>query len=365
VDHTAILIRESRAAAVVFSGIYKLLPGEQGTGIIWLTVTWIGLTGILRLSEEAGMTRYKVIANPNAGHGKGAQAIPTIEAELTRLGLDFDLVRTERVGHATQLASQAAVDGYDVLVAAGGDGTVNEVLNGLMEARSKGLNRPALGVICAGRGNDFAPAAGIPEDIPGGCQVLKDDHRRTIDIGYVAGGNVPQGRFFANTVGIGFDAIVTIQAARLPRMGGFLSFLVAILRTIFLYYKGPTVKIDYDGRTLTTPTLLVSIMNGRRLGGGFWMAPDARIDDGLFEVVIGRQVSQLRILSLIPHFMKGTHNTQPEVSTLRAARLVVSAVDGGLPAQSDGEIISVDGTRLEIELLPRQLEVVCPQEVSA
>jgi len=306
------------------------------------------------------MTKYKIIANPNAGHGKGARAIPEIESELTRLGLDYELVRTERVGHAIQLARQAALDGYEVIVSAGGDGTVNEILNGLMEARTESKNRPALGVLCSGRGNDFAPCVNIPEDLPGAFQVLKDDHRRMIDIGRVRGGKFPQGRYFANNVGVGFDAIGTIEVAKLPEWG-MLSFLIAILKTIFLFYKGPTVRLDYDDETLTTSTLMLLTMNGKRMGTGFKMAPDAKPDDGLFDLVIVRQVSRPRIFSLIPHFMKGTQGSQPEVRTLRAARVTITAVEGTLPAQSDGEIICVDGSRLEIEMLPHQVEVVCPK----
>ena len=264
------------------------------------------------------------------------------------------------MGHAIQLARQAALDGYEVIVAAGGDGTVNEVLNGLMEARTESKNRPALGVLCCGRGNDFAPCVNIPEDLPGAFQVLKDDHRRMIDIGRVRGGKFPQGRYFANNVGVGFDAIGTIEVAKLPEWG-MLSFLIAILKTIFLFYKGPPVRLDYDDETLTTSTLMLLTMNGKRMGTGFKMAPDAKPDDGLFDLVIVRQVSRLRIFSLIPHFMKGTQGSQPEVRTLRAARVTIMAVEGALPAQSDGEIICVDGSRLEIEMLPHQVEVVCPK----
>ena len=307
------------------------------------------------------MTKYMIIANPNAGHGKGARAIPEIERELTCLGLDFDLVRTERVGHGISLAREAALGAYQVIVAAGGDGTVNEVLNGLMEARLAGENRPALGVLCTGRGNDFAPCINIPEDLPAAFQVLKDDHRRIIDIGRVVGGKFPQGRYFANNVGVGFDAIGTIEVAKLPEWG-MLSFLIAILKTIFLYYKGPTVRLDHDDQTLTTSTMMLLTMNGKRMGTGFKMAPDSKPDDGLFDLVIVRQVSRLRIFSLIPHFMKGTQGTQPEVQTLRATRVAITALKGALPAQSDGEIICVDGTRLDIDLLPHQVEVVCPKE---
>jgi YegS/Rv2252/BmrU family lipid kinase len=307
------------------------------------------------------MTKYKIIANPIAGHGKGAHAIPEMERELTRLGLDFELVRTEYVGHGIQLAREAALAGYEVIVAAGGDGTVNEVLNGLMEARKESKNRPALGVLCTGRGNDFGPCINIPEDLPAAFQVLKDDHRRIIDIGRVSGGKFPQGRYFANNVGVGFDAIGTIEVAKLPDWG-MLSFLIAILKTIFLYYKGPTVRLDYDDQTLTTSTMMLLTMNGKRMGTGFKMAPDSKPDDGLFDLVIVRQVSRLRIFSLIPHFIKGTQGTQPEIQTLRAARVAITAVEGALPAQSDGEIICVDGMRLDIEMLPHQVEVVCPKE---
>ena len=306
------------------------------------------------------MTKYKIIANPNAGHGKGAKAIPEIQQELTRLGLDFDLIRTERVGHAIDLARAAALEGYEVIVAAGGDGTVNEVLNGLMEARAESKNRPALGILSTGRGNDFAPCLDIPKDLPAAFQVLKEDQRRIIDIGCVSGGKFPQGRYFANNVGVGFDAIGTIEVAKLPNWG-MLSFMIAILKTIFLFYKGPTVRLDYDDQTLTTSTLMLLTMNGKRMGTGFKMAPDAKPDDGLFDLVIVRQVGRLRIFSLIPHFMKGTQGSQPEVQTLRAARVSISAVEGALPAQSDGEIICVDGSRLDIEMLPHQVEVVCPR----
>ncbi len=306
------------------------------------------------------MARYKIIANPNAGHGKGDRAIPEIQRELTRLGLEFELVRTERVGHGIELAQAAVQSGYDVIVAAGGDGTVNEVLNGMMEAGRTSSHRPGLGVICCGRGNDFAPCVNIPGDVASACQVLKDDHRRAIDIGRVSGGKFPQGRYFANNVGVGFDAIGTIEVAKLPNWGMF-SFLIAILKTIFLYYKGPTVRLEYDGQSLTTSTMMLLTMNGKRMGTGFKMAPDSKPDDGLFDLVIVRQVSRTRIFSLIPHFMKGTQGTQPEIRTLRAAKVAISAMEGVLPAQSDGEIICVDGSHLDIELYPHQVEVVCPE----
>lgn len=243
-------------------------------------------------------------------------------------------------------------------MAAGGDGTSNEVINGLKTAAPEGRT-PALGILPVGRGNDFAHAVGAPTSLDAAAAALAGNHRRAIDIGRVIGGNHPEGRYFGSCVGVGFDAVGTIEAAKLPRWGGFLSFLVAILKTIFLFPNGPTIRLDYDGQTLTTPTLMVSVMNGRRLGGGFWMAPQAEPDDGLFDICVARQVSRRRILTLIPHFLRGTQATQKEILMLRARHITIEAVAGILPAHTDGEIISTDGKRLEIELLPHDLEVIC------
>jgi diacylglycerol kinase (ATP) len=304
------------------------------------------------------MAEYHTILNPKSGSGTGERSLPRIERLLKESGLDYVLVRTERRGHAVELAQQAAREGCAVVVAAGGDGTANEVINGLMAARESGRRGPALGMLCVGRGNDFAHAVGIPADLEAGCRVLVAGHRRTIDIGRVVAPLCPEGRYFGNCVGVGFDAITTIEAAKLPRLGGFLGFLIAVLKTIFLYYKGPLVRVDYDRQTLTQRTLLVSIMNGQRLGGGFIMAPGGQPDDGIFDLCIAREVSRRRILTLLPHFMRGTQGTQAEITMGRARRFTISAEDGVLPTQSDGEIISINGKRLEIELLAKQIDVI-------
>jgi diacylglycerol kinase (ATP) len=308
------------------------------------------------------MGKIKIIANPVAGSGAGGRAIPRIERLLKEQQLDYDLTRTEHPGHGIELTREAAGQGYDVVVAAGGDGTSNEVINGLMQAKLSGTNPPPMGVFCVGRGNDFAHGVDIPYDLEMACQVLKEDHRRVIDIGRVAGGKYPEGRYFGNCVGVGFDAITTIEVSKMPRFGGFFSFFIAVLKTIFLYYKGPQIRLEYDGQSLTQRCLLISVMNGQRLGGGFWMAPEAKPDDGLFDLCIAREASRRRIFSLIPYFMKGTQGTQEEITVGQASRIAITAIDGVLPAQTDGEILCVDGNHLEIELLPRQLEVVCCRE---
>ena len=304
------------------------------------------------------MNKYKIIANPAARSGSAIKSIPKLEQALLKYGIDYDLVKTNEPLHAIELTRQAIREGYDVVVAAGGDGTSNEVINGIMEAKNAGEGSAALGALCIGRGNDFAYSMNIPTDLDEGCQNLLEDHRRVIDVGRVSGGLHPEGRYFGNCVGIGFDAIATIEASKLA-LGGFLTYMVAVLRSVFLYYKGPKISMQYDGNELTQPTLMVSIMNGRRLGGGFWMAPDSKPDDGLFDLCIADEVSPLRILTLIPYFLRGTQATQKEIKTAQAARISIRAVDGSLPTQTDGEIISIEHDHLEIEIHPLQLEIIC------
>ena len=308
------------------------------------------------------MPKYKIIANPMAGGGSARHKIPLIQEKFTQLGLDFDLVRTDHIGHSQELTRQAVAAGYDIIVAAGGDGTSNDVVNGLMEARQAGLATATMGILCIGRGNDFAGSIAIPSDLDQACNLLGHaDQRRLVDIGRVTGGVYPQGRYFCNCVGIGFDAIGTIEVSKLPQMGGFLSFFIAVIKTIFLYYKAPLTRIEYDGQTLTQASLMVSIMNGRRLGGGFIMAPNSEPDDGFFDLCIAEEMSRVRIFQLIPHFLKGTQATQKEIKTARATHIQITALEcGRLPAQTDGEILCIDGQHLEVELLPRQIEVICP-----
>ena len=307
---------------------------------------------------------YRIIVNPLAGKGSGGKAVPEIERLLSAQSLTYDLVRTERPGHAIELARSAAEQGVNVVVAVGGDGTANEVINGLMQV-PQAQRSCAMGVLCVGRGNDFAFGAGIPSELAEGVQILADNHRHTIDVGHVVGGDYPQGRYFGNGVGIGFDAVVGFVAAKLKLFTGFLGYIVATIKTVFIYYPAPTVTVEVDdGSAMRLPTnrlsaLMVSVMNGRRMGGGFMMAPDGSPTDGLLDVCIARQVSRLGVFGLVPHFMRGTQATQDAVSSGRVSRIIVSAEEGTLPAHADGETLCTAGQRLEITVVRQQIQVIC------
>jgi YegS/Rv2252/BmrU family lipid kinase len=312
---------------------------------------------------DGKMMRYKIIVNPTSGRGTGERSIPQIEALLGSSGLDFDLVRTEKPWNAVALAQQAVADGFDVVVAAGGDGTANEVINGLMSAKVSGIGTAVMGVLPVGRGNDFAFSMGIPTDIETGCQILVQNHQRSVDVGRVTGGLFPDGRYFGNGLGIGFDAVVGFEAAKMKRLHGFASYVVAALKTIFLYFRAPMMRIEFDDHEITIPALMVSAMNGTRQGGGFMMAPNGSPYDGLFDVCIAHQVSRPQMFVLIQRFLAGTAENHDAIQIIRSSKVAITALEHALPAHGDGETICTDGTELTIELLPRQLEVVTQPQI--
>ena len=302
------------------------------------------------------MPEYKLIVNPIAGRGSGEKSVPYLQQALG--DLHPDLVMTERPGHARELAAEAALAGFQNVVAVGGDGTANEVLNGLMLANEKSDQKARFGVISVGRGNDLAFGIGVPKGVQEGCSILHQGHTKRIDVGFVVGGLYPEGRYFGNGVGIGFDAVVGFVALKLAPLSGLPSYLVAALETIFLYYKAPQVSIELDDRTIEMSSLMVSIMNGKRMGGGFMMAPAGLVDDGWFDVCIVRQVSRPAIFALIPRFMQGTQESHPAVQTIRSRKVKVTARKGTLPAHSDGETLCTQGESLSISLFPSAIEVI-------
>lgn len=304
------------------------------------------------------MTKYKIIVNPVSGRGAGAVAIPQLTQLFDQHQLDYELVQTERPWHAAELARQAASQGIQVVTAVGGDGTINEVINGLMLAKINQEGESALGVISVGRGNDFAFGAGIPPEMEAAIEILANDQRQWMDVGQVTGGDYPNGRYFGNGVGVGFDAVVGFEALKMKRLHGFPSYMVAALKTIFLYYHAPKVLIEFDSQSFELSALMISIMNGRRMGGGFHMAPRAQMNDSLFDLCIANQVSRPKIIALIPRFMKGDQASHPAIQTAQTRCLTIQALQGDLPVHADGETICVAGKHLTIEILPRQIQIV-------
>lgn len=304
------------------------------------------------------MKKYSIIVNPAAGRGATVKSLPQIEAFLKDNQVNYQVSMTEWPGHAAELAAKAAQDGASVVVSVGGDGTANEVINGLMQVKDEVKKMPAMAVVAIGRGNDFAFSMGIPMALEENLQALYEDHRQAIDIGHVVldGDN---GRYFGNCIGIGFDAEVGFVAVKLKPLSGFINYIVAAILTNFIYFKAPQINLEYDGNQREMTSLMVSIMNGIRLGGGFYMTPESVNDDGLFDICIASNPNRMRVLALMPHFMKGSQASQPEVEIVKASRVAVKALSGTLPAHVDGETLCTAGNHVEVELLPKQIELVC------
>jgi len=304
------------------------------------------------------MARIKIILNPVAGNGHAGQSLPEVKEMLNGLGIAYDIEHTTAPLHAVHIARTAAIDGYSIVVAMGGDGTINEVLNGLMEGRALGHKTTAMGVLGAGRGNDFAFGAGLPSSLERDCQIIAAGHRRLIDIGRVTVDGSADSRYFGNGIGIGFDTIVGFEAARMKHLSGFPAYLISALKTLFFYFTPPTVKIKLDDEEFTQPALMISIMNGRRMGGGFMMAPNAKPDDGLLDYCIISYGNKLRLLGLMLNIMKGNQAGKKEVKTGCIRRIEITALDGMLPAHGDGETLCVEGKHIIAEIIPAALEII-------
>lgn len=308
--------------------------------------------------------KHKVIVNPIAGKGFGLRAVPRISELLTAHGLEFDLVCTERAGQAIELARQAVLDGYDTIVAAGGDGTYQEVINGMMlanpQACTNGQVIGKLGILPVGSGCDFTWSVGISGDLTTACIQLARGQTRRVDlVRLTVDGKT---RYYNNELGIGFEAVVTEKVKKIKYLRGLALYLPVVLECILITLKPARAivecELDNEIHRLEGRYLMIDVCNGGRAGGSFFVAPEAHAGDGLLDLIIVPQIPRLRMLALVPHFLRGTHIKQPDVQTMRARRVTIISQDG-LFAHADGEMICTDARHIECEIIPQKLDVVC------
>lgn len=305
-------------------------------------------------------TRHLVILNPAAGKGRAAERSLELEADLKARGLDFQVRLTTAPGDAIAMARGAGAEGWEVVVAAGGDGTVNEVLNGLARAKREEGRSPALAVLPVGRGNDFCYGAGVPGGLAAAAAAIAAGARRPLDIGLVAGGDYPEGRYFGNGIGVGFDTIVGLAAARMSWARGAAGYAVGALATFIAFPKPPRIRMTWGEKSYEGPSAQISLMNGRRMGGLFFMAPQARVDDGLLDLCMAQALNRREMIDLLGRYTKGSQAAHPKVGVDRARSFRIEAPAGGLVCHADGETICVDGRELRVECLPGYLEIVAP-----
>lgn len=302
------------------------------------------------------MARTKFIMNPNADMGHAwRQALDLRPIAEEHGGADW--AGTVYPTHATELARQAALDGYELVVAVGGDGTVHEVINGIMSLPAE--KRPRLGVVPMGSGNDFAHAAGIETDPQVALVRALTGKPRKIDVGLIED---EHGRkeYWDNSVNIGFGGSVNIYSHSLPLVRGFLMYFLAVLSVMIRRYDVLPLKIKSDGKEWQEDLMMLAVCNGPREGRGFQTAPGARIDDGVLNYTAVKKVSRPMMFRLIPEFMTGKQGNFKQVLMGKIKEIEIDCKDP-LTLHIDGETwagFNSNVHHLKISVIPDALEIM-------
>lgn len=293
----------------------------------------------------------KIILNPYANRWGAGNQTAAIEADCRALGLDYDLEVTTQPGEGITLAADAAADpSVDAVVAAGGDGTIDEVINGLLMVAGDGPTKP-FGIIPIGTANDFARMAGLPLGLEESLRVIAAGKTRPID-----GGRVNE-RYFINNSAAAMEPMVTLENVRMTRLSGEIRYVVALLRSL-TRLKPWQMEIEWDGGRYDGPVYLLSVCNSPRTGG-FMMAPGAEIDDGQFDMVLIPEVPMTTVLNILGKLMRGTHVDHPAVTYGRAAAITVHSRPG-TPLHADGEVFTESAEFVRFQLLPGQVTLLTP-----
>jgi diacylglycerol kinase (ATP) len=307
------------------------------------------------------VARVVCIVNPVAGKARGAKLRARAVEELGRLFPGITMVESTAPGHATKLA-QAAKDA-ELIIAVGGDGTVHEVVCGLMSAtrpldHSTTGSLPLLAVLPVGSCNDLPKNVGIPRDVIQACRVARDGKLRPIDVIRVemSGDGGTQQTYFANAAGFGFDAVVTTEAQKSKRLRGMPLYLVAIVRTL-RHLECPLVRIRAGEFEAEQRVLMVAAANGQYYGGGLKVAPEAKPDDGLIDVCIGWEMGWWSTLKKLPRFVAGTHVTLKEVKMLRGPELSLEFREP-VQVELDGDVLAPQPfSRFRLTVLPKAISI--------
>jgi len=288
-----------------------------------------------------------IIANPSAGRGKVGAALGEVERVLKDAALDYRIVETTHPGHATQAAGDALRGGERYLVAAGGDGTVHEVVNGMLEDGGPVAADAVLGVVAAGSGCDFVRSFGIPGDAVQAAGHLAGDAVRQIDVGRVtyAAGDGQVSRYFANIAQVGLGASVVAQAARLPALLGPTRYNAGFWLAL-PGFRRATVTLEADGQAYEWRAHNVVVANCQFYGGGMRISPKSEPDDGVLDVLV-MVGPKSDAFTIVPKVYKGTHLPHRNIVELRASRIRVEA-DAPLVIEADGETLGTTPATFEI-----------------
>ncbi|MGZ4290675.1 MAG: diacylglycerol/lipid kinase family protein [Gaiellaceae bacterium] len=297
------------------------------------------------------------LVNPVSSNGSTGKRWPELANRAAQLGLEGETLFSERPGHLIELAEHAARDGAELVVAVGGDGTLNETVNGLMRAGATA----ELAMIPLGTGMDFVRTYEIPNRFEDAVRTALSGVTRTIDVGRVsyrtwAGEDAE--RYVANVGSVGMSAAVAQRANGMSKaIGGKATFFYALVR-VFLEWQNTMVRVELEGGDRREARMHdVIVANGRWHGGAMLLAPDAQPDDGLFDVVLIGDINKRDFVTTAPKIYKGTYLAHPKVELLRASAVTIDAPER-LPIELDGEQVGTTPARFEI--VPRALRVRVP-----
>jgi diacylglycerol kinase (ATP) len=275
------------------------------------------------------------LVNPASANGSTGRRWPELARRAAAAGLEGATLFSERQGHLAELAREAALDGAELLVVVGGDGSVNEVVNGLA-----GLGRqPEVAVVPRGTGWDFSRTFGIPRKIDDAVQIALQGDVRTIDLGrasYRAWDGSDATAWFANVASAGMSGAIAKRANETTKaLGGKASYLWATF-AVFSGWEATEIAVAVDGERRAGPMFDVVIANGRFFGGGLEICPEAEPDDGLFDVLTIGDVTKRDLVQTMPKMYRGTHLPHPKAELLRGSSVTVTS-ETPLPIELDGE----------------------------
>jgi diacylglycerol kinase (ATP) len=296
------------------------------------------------------MLKVKVILNPYANRWGAQEQIGVLGEMLATADQSCDLAVTQAPGEAIEIAETAVREGFDVVVAAGGDGTINEVINGILRATADGPTIP-FGILPLGSANDFNKLAGLPDTLSGAFDVIMAGHTRQIDAGKV------NDRYFINNSAIAMEPTVTLESWKIKRISGESRYLLALLRAL-AHLNAWQMDVEWEEGQYRGPAYLLSVCNSERTGG-FTMAPGAKIDDGVFDLVIAKEVPKLVFLQMLMLLLRGKHTEHQDVIFTRVTKVQIKT-DPGTPVHADGEVFSTSETEFTYSLMPGKVTLLVP-----
>jgi len=290
-----------------------------------------------------------IIFNPSAAYGRSLQKLTEIKTRFDRLGITTELIATEQPGHGTELVAETNLSDFDGLVAAGGDGTVFEVLNGLYKHPKN--KRIPLGLLPIGTGNAFSRELGLKSGAwTDAMELLRQGHTRQVDTCWVKSSD--KSFYFLNTIHMGFSVDAGLTAQKLKWFGNTAYTLATLWQVLKL--KSYPLVLEINGEVITSDNVFITISNSRYTGAHFLIAPTAKIDDGLMDVTILENLSRGRLLRLFPTIYDGRHVDYDEVSTYKADTIKIVSPDSMLLGP-DGEFCGKSPA--EITCLHRDLTI--------